>query len=124
MISSQTALITGAASGIGEAFSIELAKQGYVLVLVDKNTERLYKVADHITHTHQVTVYPCTADLADIHAPQAIFDFTQGQNLHIDFLVNNAGYSVPEYLLEKPWETHRDVIQVMATSVVHLTYLY
>ncbi|GGE10006.1 hypothetical protein GCM10011571_09160 [Marinithermofilum abyssi] len=44
----QTAIVTGASSGIGEATAITLAKEGAHVVLAARRTERLQEVAEKI----------------------------------------------------------------------------
>ena len=86
-----TALITGASSGIGEAFARGLAKKGYDLVLVARRSDRLETLAAELQAVHQVRTdaIPC-----DLLAPGSIEQLQRTlaeRELHIDLLVNNAG---------------------------------
>ena len=61
-----TAIVTGAASGIGEALAVQLADRGSSLVLVDRDADRLAAVADRIRGAHpQLEVQTYVVDLAD-----------------------------------------------------------
>ena len=61
-----TAVVTGAASGIGEALTVQLAGRGSNLVLVDRDKERLVGVADRLRAAHPgLTVATHVADLSD-----------------------------------------------------------
>jgi uncharacterized protein len=116
------ALITGASSGIGEAIAREYAKRGKPLILTARRKERLDKLAAELGQSVPVVVL--AADLADPKAPQEMFDAIQAAGLHVDTLVNNAGYGVPGRYLSESWASHRDFIQVLMTAVAELTYLF
>lgn len=116
------ALITGASSGIGAAIAREYARRGKPLVLVARREERLRALAAELSG--QVRCEVIAADLADPSAPERVFEQTQARGLFVDTLVNNAGYGVPGRFLSSDWATHAGFLQVLLTSVAHLTHLY
>jgi short-subunit dehydrogenase len=91
---SRRALVTGATSGIGNAFARELAKRGIDLVIVARTTERLEDVAAQLRAKHGVTVDVLTADLATTEGMQACVNVLTRTTNPINLLVNNAGSSL------------------------------
>src|ERR1700733_9044147 len=86
------ALVTGASAGIGVALAAELAASGTNLILTARRRDRLDALAQDLSAKHNIRTEICVADLADPSAPDAIFDFVREKGLHIDLLVNNAGF--------------------------------
>src|ERR1700684_1121555 len=86
------ALVTGASAGIGVALAAELASAGTNLILTARREDRLVALARDLAAKHNVRIEICVADLADPAGPESIFAFVRDRNLHIDLLVNNAGF--------------------------------
>ena len=118
----RTALITGASSGIGEAFADVFASRGFDVVLTARRADRLAAVAERIRRTHSRQVEIIVADLSDRHAPVQICDEIARRGLTIDALVNNAGYGVPGAYVASPWERHDAMLQVMVVALAELTH--
>src|SRR5438093_13688761 len=100
----ETALITGASSGIGEQFARQLAARGHDVVLVARSAERLEQLAAELpTDAHAV---PCdlSTDAASLRERVA------GLGVEIDLLVNNAGFRTSGPFLEH--DPARDAEQV------------
>ena len=87
----ETALITGASSGIGMELAGVLAREGYDLVIVGRDTERLAKVREALVGAYGVAITSLPLDLAASGAPEALFDALKAQDVTVDVLVNNAG---------------------------------
>jgi short-subunit dehydrogenase len=88
------ALVTGATSGIGHAFAIELARRGHDLVVVARTTDQLESLAAQIRAEHHVEVDVLTADLSSAAGMQAAANALTDTAQPIDLLVNNAGASL------------------------------
>ena len=87
----QTALISGASSGIGEALAKLFAKGGHQLVLVARSEDKLQQLAQQLSANHSVQVWVEPADLAKRGAAKKLAASLAKQNIEIDILVNNAG---------------------------------
>ena len=73
-MNSETALITGASSGIGLHLAREFASHGHPLVLVAPVEEELQKIAAEITDTYATKVRVISGDLEEPELPQEIFE--------------------------------------------------
>ena len=116
------ALVTGASAGIGAEFCRQLAGKGYRLVLVARRADKLQAVADELQKSHATECLIITADLSLGNACQAIVNRLDEENIHIEYLVNNAGYGLPGSFHVPGWQEHADFIQVMMTTVCELTW--
>ncbi|WP_174183461.1 SDR family NAD(P)-dependent oxidoreductase [Nocardia barduliensis] len=80
-MSTRTAVVTGASSGIGEATARELAKQGFHVYVGARRLDRLHRLADEIGGT---------AVELDVTSDESVRSFTEAVE-RVDVLVNNAG---------------------------------
>ena len=109
----KTAVITGASSGIGLAYSLEFAKRETNLVLVARSEAALKKLAADIREQHGVNVEVISQDLATISAGRELMGKLADLNISPDILVNNAGITDgngPTWQLEP--EVWRKVVDV------------
>ncbi|WP_158853721.1 SDR family NAD(P)-dependent oxidoreductase [Saccharothrix deserti] len=86
-----TAVVTGAASGMGEHMAHGLARRGSDLVLIDRDADRLAAVAGKI---RGVRVETFVADLADIAGLDELAARVLAANPRVTLLVNNAGVAL------------------------------
>ena len=105
----QTALVTGAARGIGEAIALGLAGQGAAVGLMDMRDPG--SAADKL-QAKGYTALPFTADVTDRESVGSAVDAMLQRFGRIDILVNNAGIIVRESILELSLETWQRVMDV------------
>ncbi len=91
---SKTALITGSSGGIGYELALQFAQDGYQLILVARNREKLEVLAKKITETHHVEVMVFDTDLSEHSAPLQLYEAITSLNIQVDVLVNNAGFGM------------------------------
>ena len=118
----ETALVTGASSGIGRALAELLAKDGYDLVLVARREDRLQALQNEWSEHYSIAVRVVAMDLAAHTAPQKLFDALEGDS--IDVLVNNAGFASYGPFAESNTANDLEMIQVNITTLTHLTRLF
>jgi len=112
-----TALITGASGGIGLELARIFAEQGFALVLVARNRERLEEIAVELKPT---PVQVLAKDLALVGAAEGIYR----EIPKVDVLVNNAGYGVYGPFVKTPLDDELGMLQLNMTALVVLTKLY
>uniref|UniRef100_E1TIG2 NADP-dependent 3-hydroxy acid dehydrogenase YdfG n=1 Tax=Burkholderia sp. (strain CCGE1003) TaxID=640512 RepID=E1TIG2_BURSG len=116
-----TALITGASSGIGAIYADRLAKQGYDLILVARNRERLAALSSRITSATRRSVEILDADLND-KAGLAAVEAKLKQDASITLLVNNAGVGTHTPLLGSDVDAMQRMIDLNVSALTRLTY--
>ena len=117
----ETALITGASSGIGADFARELASRGYDLVLTARRTDRLEKLKAELETGGQRTVHVVPADLAAADGARQLIDKVTAIGAPISFLVNNAGFGLHGDFLDHPPERVGEMLQLNMTTLTALT---
>ena len=85
------ALVTGASSGIGLAYSRELARRGYPLLMVSNEETKLFQAAQAIQAEFQVTAIPLYLDLAQQDAAPTLFNYCAENAIAVHIMINNAG---------------------------------
>jgi uncharacterized protein len=118
----KTVLITGASSGIGEAFAGVFAAEGFDLAITARREGRLRQVAERLRQRHDVRVEIVVEDLSDRGAPARLCAALDARGMPIDALVNNAGYGIPGAYTSTPWERQEALLQVMVMSLAELTH--
>jgi len=86
----ETAVVTGAGSGLGRQVARALLSAGYRVVLAGRRAEALKETAED---SESALVVP--ADVGDPASVEALFDVVRQQWGRLDLLVNNAGVSIP-----------------------------
>ncbi len=118
----RTALVTGASAGIGAEFARVFAAQGFDVVITARRSDRLAAIGAELLGRHRVAVHELPDDLADPAAPARLVEQIRARGLHVDALVNNAGYGVGGAYVSTPWRAQADLLQVMVNAVAELTH--
>ncbi|NNE10558.1 MAG: SDR family oxidoreductase [Gemmatimonadetes bacterium] len=116
-----TALITGASSGIGRELARIHATRGRDTILVARREERLQALADELRGEHGVESEILACDLADAAARRGLIEEIERRGIAIDYLINNAGFGGHGPFSERPWESDLAMIQVNVLAVAELT---
>lgn len=120
----RVAIITGASSGIGEAFAKALGARGLRLVLTGRDATRLAAVADEITSTFQVQVDQVLVDLSDPDGPSQLKAAVDALGIEPDILINNAGAGFIGTFTALPLDGQLAAIRVNVEALVALTGLF
>ncbi len=116
----QTAVITGASSGLGESFAKRLAGDGYNLVLIARRREKLETIAQTLQTAHGINVTIATADLINKNDVDQLADQLAAMD-NIVMLVNNAGFGSRGDFVDVPASAHRDMIDLHVSATAVLT---
>ncbi len=99
----RTAIVTGAASGMGRATAHLLADEGARVAVVDVNVEGVDKVTAELTGAgYQACGY--VVDLSAAAQIESLVPRIRAELGPIDIVINNAGVSVPSRLTDAAWE--------------------
>lgn len=121
---SNTALITGASSGIGTEFARLHAEAGGDMVIVARRQEALDELKAELEAAHKVSVTVIAADLGAPNAAQALFEQTEAAGIQIDVLINNAGFGGHGKFHERDLAKDQAMIDLNISSLTQLTHLY
>ena len=113
-----TALITGATAGIGAAFARRLASDGFDLVLLARDADRLERSAEAYRAEFGVRAEVLVADLA---TDEGIADAARRCEDGVDLLVNNAGFGQRTDFLDSDVSAELDMLKVHCEAVLRLT---
>ncbi|MFI8994624.1 SDR family NAD(P)-dependent oxidoreductase [Streptomyces sp. NPDC053542] len=120
-----TAVLTGAAGGMGEQLAYGLAARGSGLVLIDRDADRLAAVAGKVRADHpHLTVDTHVADLADTDGLDALVTRITEAHPRITLLINNAGVALGGRFEQLTAEEFDWVLAVNFRAPVALTRLF
>lgn len=117
----KTAIVTGAASGLGLEFSKLLASDGYDLIVTDKNEPELSRVKLFLESAFNCKVLSVISDLSKPNSAETLVN--QINNRKIDILVNNAGFGLYGFFKSTDWKVESEMIHLHVLNFTHLTKL-
>ena len=115
----KTILITGASSGIGEAFANTLDKLGAKLILTARSKDKLEQMV--LSMNNAVSI---PGDLSKKEFPQELYAKVNEMKLKVDILINNAGFGYSGKFLDNSMENYNEMINLNICSLTHLTHLF
>ncbi len=113
------ALVTGASSGIGREFAVQLAKRGYAIMGVARREQNLQELLRELgAGEHEYLV----ADLATPDGLQAVQEELGRQ--HYTLMINNAGFSTFDPFYESELEDQQKILAVNCGAVMSLAHAF
>ncbi|MYL35216.1 SDR family NAD(P)-dependent oxidoreductase [Pontibacillus yanchengensis] len=116
-----TALITGASSGLGYEFARLFAANGYNLIVTARNEVKLQELQNELEHV-DVTIVP--KDLSQPHSAEELYKELDSKDIHVNVLVNNAGFGLTGSFDKLSLQEQQDMMQVNMTTLTDLTYWF
>lgn len=102
------AIVTGAASGMGRCYALQLAQMGYGVLLIDINGEAAQELSLQISQQYNVPALVMCIDLTQQDAAEQILDKCQQDGYKVEVLINNAGILVTSLIEDTdPQKLHR-----------------
>ncbi len=120
----KTALITGASSGIGQAFAKTLAARGTNVVLVARSQDKLQSLSTDLTQKYTIRADMIVADLTHEDAVSRVATEVQERGLTIDLLINNAGFGTYGPFASLSAEQEHAEVMLNVATVVALTHQF
>ena len=112
------AIITGASSGLGKEFAIQLSKMGYDLVLVARRKDKLKEIKQQLETNVEIVCL-------DLSFPtNCVKLFKKYRKDNIDILINNAGFGVFGTFDKTPLDKELEMIDTNIVAVHTLTKLF
>ena len=120
----QTALITGASGGLGLSFVNIFARDGYDIVLVARNGDRLEEIKKEIETKYNVNAMVVAVDLCAQNGAEQVFDATSKAGIKVDVLVNNAGFGDFGEFYKSDLNKQTRMVDLNCIALMQLCHLY
>ncbi|WP_315943009.1 SDR family NAD(P)-dependent oxidoreductase [Nesterenkonia marinintestina] len=117
-----TALITGSTAGLGAAFARQLAAQGYELVLVARDADRLRTQAHTLTTQYGIRARRLVADLTTDDGVAAVRDRLADHTQPVHLLVNNAGHGLAGDFADTELEDELKLLRLHVQTTLELCH--
>ncbi|WP_258297960.1 SDR family NAD(P)-dependent oxidoreductase [Paenibacillus peoriae] len=117
----KVALVTGASSGIGEAYAKDLAARGSHVIVVARSKDKLEVLAKDLKAAYGVNTYALVSDLSKPGAAGELAEQVKGLGLKVNILINNAGFGTHGRFEEIPMDRYREMVNLNITSLMDMT---
>ncbi len=118
------AIITGASRGIGAAYAVQLAKQGYNLLLVGRDHNRLDRIAMDLQSEYAVMIEKEYLDLTESGAAQVLLTRAMSLNQPASLLIHNAGFGLYGPFADAPHSKIMDMLRLHVLQITESTRLF
>jgi short-subunit dehydrogenase len=112
----QTALVTGASSGIGRETAIKLAENDFQVIAAARRIDRLNELAEQFQN-----ITPMQADLSKSQDTEVFCDSISTLPIPVSVLINNAGYSIRGALEDVSMEAIKRIFEVNLFALIRIT---
>ncbi len=112
----QTALITGASSGMGRETAIRLAKRGFQVIAAARRIDRLNELAEQFQN-----ITPMQVDLSQSEDTEVFCNYISTLPMPVSVLINNAGYSIRGVLEDVSMEAIKRIFEVNLFALIRIT---
>ena len=117
-------LITGASSGIGEAFARRLAALGRNVLLVARSEDKLVTLCNELGRLNSIRAQHVAMDLSNPESPARLFEEAQRRGLVIETLINNAGFGAMGDFAHLDLARQMNMIDLNIKALVDLTFRF
>ncbi|ANS78944.1 short chain dehydrogenase [Serinicoccus hydrothermalis] len=114
--------MTGASSGLGREYAVQLATRGHDLVLVARDRDRLEGLATELVARHRVEVEVVLADLTDREELARVAERVGDPERPVDLLVNNAGFGSRRGFVRGELAEEEAALDLMVRAVMVLSH--
>ncbi|WP_018997471.1 SDR family NAD(P)-dependent oxidoreductase [Hirschia maritima] len=115
-------LITGASAGIGEALAQLYASKKYDVFLVARREEKLASFSKQLSKTHSINAMYFACDLSKPESPNLLLNQLRDRKLHVDVLINNAGFGLAPEFTNTSWAEQASFLQLMLNTPCELCH--
>ncbi|WP_129708735.1 SDR family NAD(P)-dependent oxidoreductase [Priestia megaterium] len=123
-MSQHYALITGASGGIGKELAYQFAKDGHPVILVARSADKLAAIGENLKSTYNIEVITVVKDLSREEEIQSLYKELKNKKMHVDYLVNNAGFGLYGKFIETALDEELNMIDLNIQALTHLTKLF
>lgn len=117
-------LVTGASRGIGEAFAVRFAKEGWNVALVARGREPLESLARTIEDRYSAQTKSIVCDLSKKEGPKQVYDEINRDGIVLEGLVNNAGCGASGEFLHVDLQRYEAMVNLNVYALLELTHRF
>lgn len=109
-------IVTGAASGMGRCYALQLAEKGYGVLLIDINGEAAQELSKLIQGQFGVPASVLQIDLTEPNAAEQIVNKCKEKGWNVEVLINNAGMLITSTIEDTSPDQLRRIIALHQTT--------